>query len=116
MIGYTPHELDLRAAAAAAPPMDFAAGFEALAAFLRKHPALHDRLPDRRHVSIPLKGTTSEERRAELHDIAREMGTAVDSDGLMPFAAVKFGPVVLVAHHNQAAFIAVQDAKREVSE
>ena len=38
MIGYTPHELDLRAAAAAAPLRpDFAAGFESLAASWAKH-------------------------------------------------------------------------------
>jgi hypothetical protein len=88
---------------------DFAAGFEALAAFLCEHPALRDRLPAPRHVSIPLKGRASDERIAELHAVAREMGTVVEWNGTVHAAAVEFGPVVLAAHHNPLAFLQVQE-------
>lgn len=88
---------------------DFAAGFEALAAFLREHPALRDRLPAPRHVSIPLKGSTTDERIADLFAIAREMGTVAEWNGTMHVAAVGFGPVVLTAHHNPLAFLQVQE-------
>jgi hypothetical protein len=93
--------------------LDFGADFADLAAFLRDNPDLAARIPCGRHVSIPLKGETSDERLAELHDIAREMGTAVEWHGDRWAAEIKFGATVtLVAHHSPACFLRVQDAAR----
>lgn len=93
--------------------LDFGADFAELGDYLRDNPALARRIPCGRHVSIPLKGATTEDRLAELHDIAREMGTAVEWHGDRWVAEVKFGAVALVAHHAPACFLRVQDAAKE---
>jgi hypothetical protein len=96
----------------APPEADLASDFEALGAFLKDHPAIKRLMSGRRIVNIPLAGTTPGERLAELHDVARELGTAVEWNGGVFATALHFGGVTLEAHHNPDSVIRVQDARR----
>lgn len=98
----------------APPEADIASDFEAAGAFLRANPDLSRRIPAR-NINIPLKGTTTEERLAELEAIAREMGTAVVPRDGMQVAAVKFGRVTFEAHHSPSSFLIVQGAQRKAA-
>ena len=94
------------------PGLDLAAGFEDLGACLRDHPAIAARMAGRRIVNIPLAGATADERIADLHAVARDLGTVVEWHGECLSAAAHFGGVTLEAHHNPAAFLTIQGVKR----
>lgn len=95
----------------APPETDIASGFERLAAFLRENPAITARMPSPRVVNIPLRGTGPEARLAELHDVAREMGTAVEWHGGIFIAAADFAGVRLEAHHNPESVLVLRDRR-----
>lgn len=88
-----------------------AADYAAMGAWLEEHPAVTDLLS---HIhSIPLRGHTPAERKAELEKIALDLGAEVEPRGPGYYsAAVRFGRVVIEAHHSQAAFVAGQRAKK----
>jgi hypothetical protein len=92
--------------------LDFGADFADLAAFLREHPEVAARLRSARHVNIPLVGTFAVERMTDLHNVARELGTAVDWRGGCFAAHIRFGAVTLEAHHSPASFLRVRDAAK----
>jgi len=92
--------------------LDFAADFGQLGAYLRDHPVLAARFRSARHLSIPLVGASTAERLADLHGIAREMGTAVDWRGSVFATDIRFGAVTLEAHHSPTAFLTIQGVRR----
>jgi len=92
--------------------LDFAADFGELGAYLREHPLLGARFNAGKYVNIPLVGASTAERLADLHGIAREMGTAVDWRGGVFAADIRFGAVVLEAHHSPTAFLTIQGVRR----
>ena len=89
-------------------PHPLALGFEAdYAAFgrwLDEHPEIAARLS---HIhSVPVRGHTPAERIAELEARAAEMGARIEPRGPgYEAAAVRFGRVVVEAHHSDASFL-----------
>jgi hypothetical protein len=89
-------------------PLALALGFEAdYAAFgrwLDEHPEIAARLS---HIhSVAVRGHTPAERIAELEARAAEMGARTEPRGPgYEAAAVRFGRVVVEAHHSDASFL-----------
>ena len=86
-----------------------AADYAEFGAYLEEHPQIAALLS---HIhSIPLRGRTPDARKAELDVIARTMGATVEWRGVGYYsAAVRFGRVVIEAHHSPSSFITVQHA------
>jgi len=88
-----------------APLAGIAEDYLRLGEFLDGHPRIASLLS---HVhSIPLRGHTPEERKAELASLAAEMGAEVVWKGTgVEGAELRFGGrVVLEVHHSERAFI-----------